>query len=75
MQSSSEIMAYIIPGDGGASVRLKPQKVAPVCATNYTNRLHALISIKTPVFSEGGIVGWLQQDRPLCVGKSGLPSP
>ena len=46
-----------------------------MCATNPTNRLQALISIKTPIFSEGGIVAWLQQDRPLCVGKLDLPSP
>jgi hypothetical protein len=32
-----------------ASLRIKAQEVRAVCATNHTNRLHALISIKIPV--------------------------
>jgi hypothetical protein len=39
-----------------ASLRIKAQEVRALCATNHTNRLHALISIKIPV-SRKGIVG------------------
>jgi hypothetical protein len=54
MQSSSEIIAHIsISGDGGIAPPQTAGGRARVCATNYTNGLHALISIKTPVFSEG----------------------